>query len=101
MLHVMLTNSARKSLDKILEVERRENPDAVFRIRETRRGVYNDAVFELRIGLDERGENDEITTSGGLPFVADRDFLDFRGQPPTFYIVTDRRGLPSVHPLLP
>lgn len=98
MLNVMLTSPARRSLSKILETERRENPNAVFRIWETRRGVHNDAVYGLRLGLDEREQNDEMTLCAGLPFVADRDFLDLRGRTPTFYIVTDKHGMPSVHP---
>lgn len=98
MLHIMLTSPARQSLAKILECERRENPNAVFRIWETRRGAHDDAVYALRLGLDDREENDEATLCAGLPFVAARDFLELRAQPSTFYIVTDKRGMPTVHP---
>ncbi len=97
MLRVLLTNTAYRRLRTILQQERRENPRVVFRIRETRRGVYDNALYELRIGLDEQEDNDEATTCNGLPFVADRDFLDMCGRTHIFYIVTDRDGMPSVH----
>lgn len=96
MLRVLLTSTAYRQLYAILQRERRENPRAVFRIRETRRGIYDNAAYELRIGLDEQEENDETADCNGLPFVADRDFLDMRGRTHIFYIVTDRHGMPSV-----
>ena len=98
MLRITLTSRARDVLRKILAREHEETPEAVFRIRETRRGIYDAAVYELRLGLDEQTENDETATCGGMRFVAERDFLALRGDAPTFYIVTDKRGLPSVHP---
>jgi len=98
MLKITLTSAARQALLKALETERVTNPHAVFRIRETRRGVYNDAVYELRLGLDESSDNDEITECGGIPFVADREFLAMYGEP-TFYVVTEPGGKPSVHPM--
>lgn len=97
-MNIMMTASARGRLQKILDLERKESPGAVFRIWETRRGIHNDAVYGLRIGLDVPEENDEIAICAGLPFVADRDFLDLQGGPHTFYIVTDKNGFPSVHP---
>lgn len=97
-MNIMMTASARHRLRKILDAEREESPGAVFRIWETRRGIHNDAVYGLRIGLDLPDENDETATCAGLPFVADRDFLDLRGGPHTFYIVTDKNGFPTVHP---
>lgn len=101
MLRITLTDKTRACLRDILAREREHTPDAVFRIRETRRGVHDDAVYELQLGLDEREENDELALCGGMPFVADRDFLELRGDAPTFYIVMDKRGLPSVHPFDP
>ncbi len=97
MLNVLMTSAARRTLIRALDTEREENPDAVFRIWESRRGIRNNTVMVLRIGLDVREENDETTTCAGLPFVADREFLEYQGRPHTFYIVTDEKGFPSVH----
>ncbi len=100
MLRITLTSQARDVLRNILAREREGAPNAVFRIRETRRGAYDDAVYELRLSLDEQTENDEIAVCGGMPFVADRDFLALSGEAPSFYIVTDN-GIPSVQPFSP
>ena len=98
MLRITLTSRTRDALRKILDREREENPDIVFRIRETRCGTYDAAVYELRLGLDEQTENDETLICGGMCFVYERDFIVLLGDAPTFCIVTDKRGLPSVHP---
>ena len=73
-----------------------ENLDIVLRIHIVRHGRHNHAVDELRIGFDLRTGNDEATTCGGLPIVADRDFLDFVREPHTFFIVMGQQGLPTV-----
>lgn len=93
---VMATGKALDCLRRALDREWLENLDIVLRIHIVRHGRHNHAVDELRIGFDLRTGNDEATTCGGLPIVADRDFLDFVREPHTFFIVMSQQGLPTV-----
>lgn len=95
-MQILLTSGARIRLERILKRERRENPEAVFRIWETTTGRYDDARIHLRVILDEEQSGDVRTACCNLPFVASREFLDLRGEPHIFCIMVDENGFPLV-----
>lgn len=89
---VLLTADVRKHLVAILREEREENPDAVFHIREVRRGVHDKAVDALRLGLDSPEATDVLITSAGIDFAISADYLELFGEPGTFAIGRDAKG---------
>lgn len=95
-MQVLLTLGTRKKLEKILKRERRHNPDAVFRIWEITTGRYDDARICLRLALDNAAEDDERTVCCEIPFVAAREFLELRGEPHIFCVLSDEYGNPIV-----
>lgn len=95
-MQILLSNNALRWLNVILDKERIENPDAVFRIWEITRGRYNDAKIHLRLSIDKKDENDVEASCLRLPFVASRDFLALRGEPHIFYIGLAEDGMPLV-----
>ena len=95
-MQILLSNNAIERLNAILDRERVENPEAVFRIWEITRGRYNDAKIHLRLSVDEKDENDVEASCVRLPFVASRDFLALRGEPHIFYIGLAKNGMPQV-----
>lgn len=98
-MQIILTSGARHRLKDILNQERKKNPNIVFRIWETTRGRYNEAKICLCLTLDEAEADDEYAACCNLPFVASRDFLDLRGEPHIFCILTNKAGMPEVQEL--
>ena len=93
MLNITLSPEAAARFKELLAEE--DNEDAVFRIREVKVGMACKSHMELRMGIDEREDEDEEqeVTVEGMPFVINNDVIDIYGS--DYDVVLDENGLPK------
>lgn len=94
MLTINLSPEAVARFKELLVEE--DNEDAVFRIREVKVGMACKSHMELRMGIDEREDEDEEqeVTVEGMPFVINNDVIDIYGT--VYDVVLDENGLPKI-----
>ncbi len=94
MLNITLSPEAVARFKELLAEE--DNEDAVFRIREVKVGMACKSHMELRMGIDEREDEDEEqeVTVEGMPFVINNDVIDIYGT--DYDVVLDENGLPKI-----
>ncbi|WP_446423643.1 ErpA-related iron-sulfur cluster insertion protein [Mailhella sp.] len=94
MLNITLSPEAAARFKELLAEE--DNEDAVFRIREVKVGMACKSHMELRMGIDEREDEDEEqeVTVEGMPFVINNDVIDIYGS--DYDVVLDENGLPNI-----
>lgn len=94
MLAITLSPEAIARFKELLEEE--DNEDAVFRIREVKVGMACKSHMELRMGIDEREDEDEEqeVTVEGMPFVVSNDVIDIYGT--SYNVALDENGLPKI-----
>ncbi len=94
MLNITLSPEAAARFKELLAEE--DNEDAVFRIREVKVGMACKSHMELRMGIDEREDEDEEqeVTVEGMPFVINNDVIDIYGS--DYDVVLDENGLPKI-----
>ena len=87
MLNITLSPEAAARFKELLAEE--DNEDAVFRIREVKVGMACKSHMELRMGIDEREDEDEEqeVTVEGMPFVINNDVIDIYGSGTYFYLI--------------
>lgn len=94
MLKITLSPDAIARFKELLADE--DNEDAVFRIREVKVGMACKSHMELRMGIDEREDEDEEkeVTVEGMPFVVSNDVIDIYGL--EYDVTLDENGLPKI-----
>ena len=94
MLEITLSQEAIAKFKALLTEE--DNEDAVYRIREAKVGCACTSHMELRMGIDEREEEDEEQEANveGMPFIISNDVIDIYGS--RYSIDLDENKLPQI-----
>ena len=71
-----------------------DNEDAVYRIREAKVGCACKSHMELRMGIDEREEEEQEANVEGIPFIISNDVIDIYGS--RYSIDLDENKLPQI-----
>ena len=77
MLEITLSQEAIAKFKALLTEE--DNEDAVYRIREAKVGCACKSHMELRMGIDEREEEEQEANVEGIPFIISNDVIDIYG----------------------
>ena len=77
MLEITLSQEAIAKFKALLTEE--DNEDAVYRIREAKVGCACKSHMELRMGIDEREEEEQESNVEGIPFIMSNDVIDIYG----------------------
>ena len=92
MLEITLSQEAIAKFKALLTEE--DNEDAVYRIREAKVGCACKSHMELRMGIDEREEEEQEVNVEGLPFIISNDVIDIYGS--RYSIDLDENKLPQI-----
>ena len=92
MLEITLSQEAIAKFKALLTEE--ENEDAVYRIREAKVGCACKSHMELRMGIDEREEEEQEVNVEGIPFIISNDVIDIYGS--RYSIDLDENKLPQI-----
>ena len=92
MLEITLSQEAIAKFKALLTEE--DNEDAVYRIREAKVGCACKSHMELRMGIDEREEEEQETNVEGIPFFISNDVIDIYGS--RYSIDLDENKLPQI-----
>ena len=92
MLEITLSREAIAKFKALLTEE--DNEDAVYRIREAKVGCACKSHMELRMGIDEREEEEQEANVEGIPFIISNDVIDIYGS--RYSIDIDENKLPQI-----
>ena len=92
MLEITLSQEAIAKFKALLTEE--DNEDAVYRIREAQVGCACKSHMELRMGIDEREEEEQEANVEGIPFIISNDVIDIYGS--RYSIDLDENKLPQI-----
>ncbi|GAB7496515.1 ErpA-related iron-sulfur cluster insertion protein [Bilophila sp.] len=92
MLEITLSQEAIAKFKALLTEE--DNEDAVYRIREAKVGCACKSHMELRMGIDEREEEEQEANVEGIPFIISNDVIDIYGS--RYSIDLDENKLPQI-----
>ena len=92
MLEITLSQEAIAKFKALLTEE--DNEDAVYRIREAKVGCACKSQMELRMGIDEREEEEQEVNVEGIPFIISNDVIDIYGS--RYSIDLDENKLPQI-----
>ena len=92
MLEITLSQEAIAKFKALLTEE--DNEDAVYRIREAKVGCPCKSHMELRMGIDEREEEEQEANVEGIPFIISNDVIDIYGS--RYSIDLDENKLPQI-----
>ena len=92
MLEITLSQEAIAKFKALLTEE--DNEDAVYRIREAKVGCACKSHMELRMGIDEREEEEQEANVEGIPFIISNDVIDLYGS--RYSIDLDENKLPQI-----
>lgn len=92
MLEITLSQEAIAKFKALLAEE--DNEDAVYRIREAKVGCACKSHMELRMGIDEREEEEQEANVEGMPFIISNDVIDIYGS--RYSIDLDENKLPQI-----
>ena len=92
MLQITLSQEAIAKFKALLTEE--DNEDAVYRIREAKVGCACKSHMELRMGIDEREEEEQEANVEGIPFIISNDVIDIYGS--RYSIDLDENKLPQI-----
>ena len=92
MLEITLSQEAIAKFKALLTEE--DNEDAVYRIREAKVGCACKSHMELRMGIDEREEEEQEVNVEGIPFIISNDVIDIYGS--RYSIELDENKLPQI-----
>ncbi|WP_347865065.1 ErpA-related iron-sulfur cluster insertion protein [Bilophila wadsworthia] len=92
MLEITLSQEAIAKFKALLTEE--DNEDAVYRIREAKVGCACKSHMELRMGIDEREEEEQEVNVEGIPFIISNDVIDIYGS--RYSIDLDENKLPQI-----
>ena len=92
MLEITLSQEAIAKFKALLTEE--DNEDAVYRIREAKVGCACKSHMELRMGIDEREEEEQEANVEGRPVITSNDVIDIYGS--RYSIDLDENKLPQI-----
>ena len=92
MLEITLSQEAIAKFKALLTEE--DNEDAVYRIREAKVGCACKSHMELRMGIDEREEEEQEVNVEGIPFIISNDVIDIYGS--RYSLDLDENKLPQI-----